>query len=66
MNEQLARTADSCREVEEVASVWREALGGGGNDGDGNRGEGVDDDGVVPVAEASSKATVTGADRSGD
>ena len=22
LNEQLARTADSCREVEEVASVW--------------------------------------------
>ena len=57
LNEQLARTADSCREVEEVASVWREALGGGGDD---------DDDGVVPAAEASSKATVTGADGSGD
>lgn len=68
LNEQLARTADSCREVEEVASVWKEALGGGGNDGDGigNRGEGDDDDGVLPVAEASSKATVTGAHRSGD
>lgn len=37
LNEQLARTADSCREVEEVASVWREALGGNGGDSDGNR-----------------------------
>ena len=38
LNEQLARTADSCREVEEVASVWREALGGNGDESDGNRG----------------------------
>ena len=70
LNEQLARTADSCREVEEVASVWREALGGGGNDGDDNRGDrkGDDDDhdDVVPVAEAPSTSTATGTDRSGD
>mmetsp|Transcript_22086 Transcript_22086/g.63322 ORF Transcript_22086/g.63322 Transcript_22086/m.63322 type:complete len:107 (+) Transcript_22086:180-500(+) len=39
LNKQLARTADSCREVEEVASVWREALGGDdGGDGNGERG----------------------------
>ena len=62
LNEQLARTADSCREVEEVASVWREALGGGDNRGKGDD----DDDGVVAMAEASPKATVMGADRSGD
>lgn len=63
LNEQLTRTADSCREVEEVASVWREALGDGGD----NRGKGDDDDdGVVAMAEASPKATVMGADRSGD
>lgn len=65
LNEQLARTADSCREVEEVASVWREALGGNGNgdDSDGNRGN--DDDDKV-MAEAPSKATAEGAGRSGD
>ena len=36
LNEQLRSTADSCREVEEVASVWREALGDGGGDDNGD------------------------------
>jgi len=36
LNEQLKSTADSCREVEEVASVWREALGDGGGDDNGD------------------------------
>ena len=71
LNDQLSRTADSCREVEEVALVWREALRGGGDDGDGNRGKGDDDDDdddddVVAMAEAPSKATAKSADRSGD
>jgi hypothetical protein len=40
LNEQLKSTADSCREVEEVASVWREALGdGGGGDDNGDNGD---------------------------
>ena len=36
LNEQLKSTADSCREVEEVASVWREAFGDGGGDDNGD------------------------------
>ena len=37
INARLADTADSCLEVEEVASVWREALSGDGDgDGDGD------------------------------
>ena len=36
LNEQLRSTADSCREVEEVASVWRKALGDGGGDDNGD------------------------------
>ena len=36
LNEQLKSTAGSCREVEEVASVWREALGDGGCDDNGD------------------------------
>ena len=60
LNEQLARSAGSCREVEEVASVWREALGGDDVDNGG--------DYENAAAEASPTATATTAktDGSGD
>ena len=43
LNEQLKSTADSCREVEEVASVWREALGDGGGDDNGDNDDAIGD-----------------------
>ena len=46
LNEQLKSTADSCREVEEVASVWGEALGDGGGDDNG------DNDDTTCISEA--------------
>ena len=43
LNEQLKSTAGSCREVEEVASVWREALGDGGGDDNGDNDDAIGD-----------------------